>query len=119
MGRNNCVTTDIRRSLGKPPIGGREPGVLGSAFGTGLEGLLQFRDEAADALAIHRSFLRDDHLAEYGRPHHPWVHQKFCSPTAINMACILTVCVTIVVSSLVPALGTYQQYSLPTNFSEF
>src|SRR3954464_8199186 len=36
-----------------------------------------------------------------------------------TMACILTVCVTIVVSSLVSALGTYQQYSLPTNFSEF
>lgn len=36
-----------------------------------------------------------------------------------TMACILTVCVTAVVSALVPAFGTYQQYGLPTDFSGF
>ena len=36
-----------------------------------------------------------------------------------TMACILTVCATAVVSSLVPAFGTYHQYGLPTDFSGF
>lgn len=36
-----------------------------------------------------------------------------------TMACILTVCVTAIVSSLVPAFGTYHQYGLPTDFSGF
>jgi PAP2 superfamily len=35
------------------------------------------------------------------------------------MACILTVCAAVVVSSLAPAFGTYHQYSLPTDFSGF
>jgi hypothetical protein len=36
-----------------------------------------------------------------------------------TMACILTVCITAVISSLVPAFGTYHQYGLPTDFSGF
>jgi len=36
-----------------------------------------------------------------------------------TMACILTVCVTALISSLVPAIGTYHQYGLPTDFSGF
>jgi membrane-associated phospholipid phosphatase len=36
-----------------------------------------------------------------------------------TMACTLTVCVTTVISSLVPAIGTYHQYGLPTDFSGF
>jgi hypothetical protein len=36
-----------------------------------------------------------------------------------TMACILTVCVTVAVSSLIPAFGTYHQYGLPTDFSGF
>jgi hypothetical protein len=36
-----------------------------------------------------------------------------------TMACILTVCVTAVISSSVPAFGTYHQYGLPTDFSGF
>jgi hypothetical protein len=35
------------------------------------------------------------------------------------MACILTVCIAAVVSSLAPAFGTYHQYGLPTDFSGF
>src|ERR1700682_1264198 len=36
-----------------------------------------------------------------------------------TLASMLTVCVTAVISSLVPAFGTYHQYGLPTDFSGF
>ena len=36
-----------------------------------------------------------------------------------TLACMLTLCITVIISSLVPAFGTYQQYGLPTNFSGF
>jgi membrane-associated phospholipid phosphatase len=36
-----------------------------------------------------------------------------------TMACILTVCVTTVVSTLVPAIGTYHQYNLPADTADF
>jgi PAP2 superfamily protein len=36
-----------------------------------------------------------------------------------TMACILTVCVTAVVSTLIPAIGTYQQYGLPADTASF
>ncbi|MGL9622798.1 phosphatase PAP2 family protein [Bradyrhizobium sp. U531] len=35
------------------------------------------------------------------------------------LACTLTVCVTAVVSALVPAIGTYQQYGLPADSESF
>jgi hypothetical protein len=36
-----------------------------------------------------------------------------------TLACMLTLCITVIISSLVPAFGTYHQYGLPTNFSGF
>jgi hypothetical protein len=45
--------------------------------------------------------------------------KKFVRLQQFTMACMLTVCLTTLISALLPAFGTYQQYGLPTDFSGF
>jgi hypothetical protein len=45
--------------------------------------------------------------------------QDYVRLQQFTMACILTFCATAIISTFIPAFGTYHQYALPTEFSGF
>jgi hypothetical protein len=45
--------------------------------------------------------------------------QNYVRLQQFTLACILTFCATAIISTFIPAFGTYHQYALPTEFSGF